>query len=192
MKQKTFESIVIFLYGLAPDRTRTLMLSMQDLTAQNAAFWAVGQKAREANCPCCSAVEKPKWARTRLGTQGYRCSHCHKTYNRRTDSLISYIQRLDLFYQVLWDMFESPNQVPYVRWSKSCVSTRIRSGVGGKSIFAHDHRLSSRCPVSFRLMRPLSGTVVKAAGNGCVINKTRHNCLNRHACGGINTSLRAL
>jgi transposase-like protein len=108
MKQKTFESILRRLHGLTPDQAGTLMRSVQDLTAQNAALGAVDQKASSASCPYCSAYEKQKWGRTRLGAQRYRCSQCHKTYNGRTDSLISHIQRLDLFYQVLRDMFETP------------------------------------------------------------------------------------
>ena len=108
MKQKSFENLLKQLHGLTLDQAGALMRSVMDMTAQNAAIEVVDQKAREANCPHCSAPDKQKWGRTRTGTQRYRCSQCQKTYNGRTISSISRIQRLDLFYRVLRDMFVSP------------------------------------------------------------------------------------
>jgi len=108
MKQKSFDNWLKRLHGLSPDQVEALMRSVQYMTAQNAAIGAIDQKARKAYCPHCSATDKQKWGRTRTGTQRYRCSQCQKTYNGRTDSSISRIQRLDLFYRVLRDMLVSP------------------------------------------------------------------------------------
>ncbi|WP_422062938.1 IS1595 family transposase [Shimia sp.] len=108
MKQKSFENLLKRLHGLTPDHAESLIRSVQDMTAQNAALGAIDQKARHASCPHCCSTDKQKWGRTRTGTQRYRCSQCRKTYNGRTDSSISRIQRLDLFYRVLRDMFVSP------------------------------------------------------------------------------------
>ncbi|MBR9844172.1 MAG: IS1595 family transposase [Rhodobacteraceae bacterium] len=108
MKQKSFENLLKRLHGLTPDQAKALIRSVQDMTAQNAALGVIDQKAREASCPHCSATDKQKWGRTRTRTQRYRCSQCRKTYNGRTDSSIARIQRLDLFYRVVQDMFASP------------------------------------------------------------------------------------
>lgn len=108
MKQKSFENLLKRLHGLTPDQAEALMRSVQDMTAQNAALGVIDQKAREANCPHCSASDKQKWGRTRTGTQRYRRSRCLKTYNGRTGSSIDRIQRFNPFYRVLQDMFISP------------------------------------------------------------------------------------
>lgn len=79
------------------------------MTAQNAALTAIDQKGKEGGCPHCSATEKQRWGRTRTGTQRYRCTRCSETFNGRTGSAIGQLQRLDLFYRVLREMFVSPN-----------------------------------------------------------------------------------
>lgn len=105
LDQYAFRALVDQVEKLTPGQIESLLGVAYHTRRRFEATAAIEARTeQEHKCPHCSAFDRQRWGRTRLGIQRYKCLACHRTFTGRTGTVVAHLHRPDRFLDLLRNM----------------------------------------------------------------------------------------